>query len=73
MAISTGTPERLDFTVMGSCVNLASRLESLCRPLEADAVFSESVSAHCPQLVPVGSHALKGIDDPVPVWVFPIH
>ena len=66
-----GTPERLDFTVMGSCVNLASRLEGLCKPLQSTAVFSQSVQAHCPELSPAGSHALKGVSEPVPVWVLP--
>ena len=63
-----GTQNRLDFTVLGSAVNLASRLESLCKPLEATAVFSQAVQEHVPHLAPGGAHVLKGIADPVDVW-----
>ncbi len=65
---NVGTPERLDFTVMGPAVNVTSRLEGLCKPLATPAVFSEAVSRHCPELAPAGLHALKGIAEPVPVW-----
>mgnify|MGYP001975123345 CR=1 FL=1 len=64
-----GTPTRLDFTVMGPAVNLTSRLESLCKPLGATAVFSQSIQKHHPHLKPAGEHTLKGISSPTPVWV----
>ena len=66
---NVGTPERLDFTVMGPAVNLASRLESLCKPLGAQAVFSTQVAEHVQGLQIAGEHQLKGIAEPVPVWV----
>ena len=66
-----GTPKRVDFTVMGPAVNLASRLESLCKPIGTSGVFSSTVQAHCDELVSAGAHALKGIVEPVPVWVVP--
>ena len=65
---NVGTPKRLDFTVMGSAVNLASRLESLCKPLETAAVFSAALADHLHELEPGGAHTLKGVSDPVPVW-----
>lgn len=64
-----GTPARLDFTVMGAAVNLASRLEGLCRPLGVSAVFSDAVAVHAGGLVPAGSHMLKGVDAAVPAHV----
>lgn len=63
-----GTPERVDFTIMGSAVNLASRLESLCRPLDRVALFSAAVSEHVPELVSAGAHALKGFAEPIEVF-----
>ena len=66
-----GTHDRLDFTVMGRSVNLASRLESLCGPLSRSAIFSSAVARLTDGLMSAGRHALKGFSEPVEIWVLP--
>ena len=63
-----GTTKRLDFTIMGPAVNLASRLEGLCKKFEVDAVFSDEVSRFCDDVVVLGTEVVKGIDQPVKAW-----
>jgi len=63
-----GTRDRLDFTVLGSAVNEASRIEGLCRPLGRrvllSASFHEAAAACGGMVVSVGFHALRGIREP---------
>jgi adenylate cyclase len=59
-----GDVERLDFTVIGPAVNLATRLEDLTRDLGLNppVVFSDQVAANCGRKSrPLGRFKLKGI------------
>ncbi len=59
-----GASERLDFTVIGPAVNEASRIQSLCRPLNHNVLisseFQEAAGTAC-GLRPLGLHALRGV------------
>jgi adenylate cyclase len=61
-----GDVERLDFTVIGPAVNLATRLEDLTRDLGLDppVVFSDQIAANCDSKSrSLGRFKLKGIAD----------
>jgi adenylate cyclase len=67
-----GAADRLDFTAIGSAVNLVSRLEGLCRPLEKTVLVSGAFAAQTQApLIPLGTHVLRGIAAPCAVFTLP--
>ncbi len=64
-----GTADRLDFTAIGRAVNLVSRLEGLCKPLQRTVLISGAFAAEATNpLLPLGAHELRGIDEPCEVF-----
>jgi adenylate cyclase len=67
-----GAADRLDFTAIGPAVNLVSRLEGLCRPLDKPVLVSGAFAAEAgTALLPLGPHALRGIASPCAVFTVP--
>ena len=67
-----GTADRLDFTAIGSAVNLVVRLEGLCRPLGRSVLISGAVAAETTAtLIPLGEHVLRGIAEPCVIFALP--
>ena len=60
-----GSPARLDFTVVGSAVNLTARLESITAQVgEVCLVSKEFADLTSLRTRPVGEFQLKGLSDP---------
>ena len=63
-----GGPRRLDFTVLGSAVNEAARIEALCASLDQTVIvswaFAEAAGEARRRLVSLGRYAMKGIARP---------
>ena len=67
-----GAADRLDFTAIGPAVNLVSRLEGLCRPLDKGVLVSGALAAETDvPLIPLGMHVLRGIASPCAVFTLP--
>jgi adenylate cyclase len=64
-----GAPDRLDFTVIGPAVNVASRLEALCKEIDRPVLVSAAFASSCREhLVPIGSYLLPGVMQPAQVF-----
>ena len=67
-----GTPERLEFTVIGAAANEAARIEGLCKTLDEPVLISEEFARSFPEsLVSVGRHQLRGIDGEREIFTLP--
>ena len=66
---NVGAPDRLDFTVIGSAVNTASRVEALTKSLDRPVLITEPVARmlDCP-LDHLGEYTLRGLATPLAIF-----
>ncbi|WP_170470230.1 adenylate/guanylate cyclase domain-containing protein [Ruegeria arenilitoris] len=64
-----GSPDRLDFTVVGQAVNVASRVQGLCKELGETTLITANVAEHLGAAVQsVGHHSLRGLPQEIEVF-----
>ena len=64
-----GSPDRLDFTVIAPTVNIANRVQDLCKPLDESILITAPVAERVD--IPVrslGFHSMKGLEETIEVF-----
>lgn len=64
-----GVPDRVEFSVIGAAANEAARLEGLTKTLERTVIASDAfVSLVNEPWESLGSHTLRGVSEPQPIY-----
>jgi adenylate cyclase len=71
---NVGSGSRLDFTVIGSDVNLLSRIQTACGTLGKSVLMSDAFRrrAGAKNVVSAKFHHLKGFEDPIELFTIPV-
>ena len=64
-----GSPGRLDFTVLGFAVNVASRVQDLCKTIGVSVLATKQVAVHqSADFTSHGTHPIRGIEKQIEVF-----